>query len=199
VKGGLLIEPCKKTNGFRVGPVLITGLSPIGHRSSRPISRDGHRVGGQWASPAQLSAWLRGPSRRLREVGRQGVRFDYAYVGLPTLDGEPYATGENLPRVALSAPMRVPTDWRAASYAKGLKRIAGSGENDYRRFLLAECLEAYAEVDELQKERLQALLHAEASREIEPGHQPFAQKGTDDAADAVPRRPAFADISVWYN
>ncbi len=24
------------------------------------------------------------------------IRFDYAYVGLPALDGEPYATGENL-------------------------------------------------------------------------------------------------------
>ena len=39
-----------------------------------------------------------------------------------------------------------------------MKRIAGSGENDFRRFLLAECLEAYADLDEAQKERLQALL-----------------------------------------
>ena len=38
-------------------------------------------------------------------------------------------------------------------YAEGLKRIAGSGENDYRRYLLAECLEAYADLDEAQKER----------------------------------------------
>ncbi len=35
VKGGLLIEPCKKTDGYREGPVLITDLCPIGHRSSR--------------------------------------------------------------------------------------------------------------------------------------------------------------------
>jgi hypothetical protein len=42
-----------------------------------------------------------------------------------------------------------------------LKRIAGSGENDYRRFLLAESLEAYAELDEAQKVRLQGLLQSE--------------------------------------
>ena len=34
------------------------------------------------------------------------VRFEYAYVGLPALDGEPYATGENLLGVALGALMR---------------------------------------------------------------------------------------------
>jgi hypothetical protein len=38
-----------------------------------------------------------------------------------------------------------------------LKRIAGSGENDHRRFLPAERLEAYAELDEAQNERLQTL------------------------------------------
>ena len=58
------------------------------------------------------------------------IRFDYAYVGLPALDGEPYATGENLLGVALSALMRLPEDRRAELYAEGLKRIAGSGEND---------------------------------------------------------------------
>ncbi len=30
------------------------------------------------------------------------VRFEYAYVGLPALDGEQYATGENLLGVALA-------------------------------------------------------------------------------------------------
>src|SRR5207249_5653444 len=51
------------------------------------------------------------------------LRFDYAYVGLPALDGEPYATGENLIGVALSALMRVPAERRAELYAEGLKRI----------------------------------------------------------------------------
>jgi hypothetical protein len=66
------------------------------------------------------------------------VCFEYTYVGLPGLEAEQYATGEDLLAVALSALMRQPAERRAELYAEGLKRIAGSGENDYRRFLLAE-------------------------------------------------------------
>src|SRR5437764_2368195 len=90
--------------------------------------------------------------------GQRLLRFEYAYVGLPALDGEPYATGENLLGVALSALMRVPPERRAELHAEGLQRIARSGENDFRRYLLAECLEGYADLDEAQRQRLQALL-----------------------------------------
>jgi hypothetical protein len=96
------------------------------------------------------------------------VRFEYAYVGLPALDGEQYATGENLIGVALSTLMRVPPERRAELFAEGLKRIARSGENDWRRHLLTECLEAYANLDEMQKERLQALLNTEQYQEVKP-------------------------------
>jgi hypothetical protein len=96
------------------------------------------------------------------------LRFEYAYVGLPALDGEPYATGENLLGVALSALMRLPAERRAELHAEGLKRVARSGENDYRRFLLAECLEAYADLDEDQKQRIQRLLTTEPYREVQP-------------------------------
>jgi hypothetical protein len=60
-----------------------------------------------------------------------------------------------------------------------LKRIAGSGENDYRRFLLAECLEAYADLDEAQKERLQALLQTEAYHEVEPLMKTTYERGIE--------------------
>ena len=96
------------------------------------------------------------------------IRFEYTYVGLPALDGEPYVTGENLLGVALSALMRLPANRRGELYAEGLKRIACSEENDYRRFLLAACLEAYADLDEAQTDRLRALLHTEAYQEVEP-------------------------------
>jgi hypothetical protein len=96
------------------------------------------------------------------------VRFDYAYVGLPALDGEQYATGEYLLGVALSALMRVPADRRAELYAEGLKRIVRSGENDFRRHPLAECLEAYTDLDETQEERLQQLLNTERFQEVQP-------------------------------
>jgi hypothetical protein len=107
------------------------------------------------------------------------VRFEYAYVGLPALDGEAYATGENLLGVALSALMRQPADRRAELYAEGLKRIAASRENEFRQFLLAECLEAYAELDEAQKEQLQALLHAEVYHEVEPLMKTTYERGIE--------------------
>jgi hypothetical protein len=95
------------------------------------------------------------------------LRFEYAYVGLPVLDGEPFATGENLLGVALSALMRLPAERRAELHAEGLKRIAQSSENDFRRFLLAECLEAYANLDETQKQRLQVLLKTPEYQEVQ--------------------------------
>ena len=48
---------------------------------------------------------------------RRVVRFEYAYVGLPGLEGEPFASGENLLGVALSALMRLPSERRAELYA----------------------------------------------------------------------------------
>jgi hypothetical protein len=95
------------------------------------------------------------------------LRFDYAYIGLPALNGEQYATGENLVGVALSALMRLPAERRAELHVEGLKRIARSGENDYRRYLLAECLEAYAELSEAEKERLRALLSTPRYQEVQ--------------------------------
>jgi hypothetical protein len=96
------------------------------------------------------------------------LRFEYAYVGLPALDAEPYATGEHLLGVALSGLMRVPPERRAELHAEALKRIARSGENDWRRFLLTECVEAYADLDEAQRQRLQALLATEQYQEGRP-------------------------------
>jgi hypothetical protein len=111
------------------------------------------------------------------------VRFEYAYVGLPALDGEQYATGENLLGVALSALMRQSPDRWAELYAEGLKRIAASGENEFRRMLLAECLEAYAELDEAQKERVQALLHTEAYHEVEPLMKTTYERGIEQGRE----------------
>ena len=119
------------------------------------------------------------------------LRFEYAYVGLPALDGEQYATGENLLGVALSALMRQPADRRAELYAEGLKRIAGSGENDFRRFLLVECLETYSQLDEGQKEQLQALLRTEAYREVEPLMKTTYERGIERGIEQGEQRSAL--------
>jgi Domain of unknown function (DUF4351) len=111
------------------------------------------------------------------------IRFEYAYVGLPALDGEPYATGENLLGLALSVLMQLPANQRAELYAEGLKRIAVSGENDFRRFLLVECLEAYADLEDAQKERLQALLQSEAYQEVEPLMNTTYERGIEQGME----------------
>src|SRR5579863_944347 len=54
------------------------------------------------------------------------------------------------------------------SFVQSLKRIAKSGENDIRRFLLAECLEAYINLDEQQRQQFQALLDTQQFREAKP-------------------------------
>ena len=89
------------------------------------------------------------------------LTFEYAYVGLPGLDGEQYVAGEHLLGVALTALMRVPPARRAEVHAEALRRLAEARENDYRRYLLLDCLEAYATLDEAQAQELEALLRTE--------------------------------------
>jgi Domain of unknown function (DUF4351) len=96
------------------------------------------------------------------------LRFEYAYVGLPALAAEQYVSGESLLGVALSSLMRVSTERRAEIHAEALKRIVESGENDWRRFLLAECVEAYGDLDEAQQQRLEALLTTEQYQQVRP-------------------------------
>jgi hypothetical protein len=61
--------------------------------------------------------------------------------------------------------MKVPAERRAELHAAALKRIARSGENGHRQHLLAECLEAYAELDEAQRHKLQELLKTDQYEE----------------------------------
>ena len=89
------------------------------------------------------------------------LAFTYAYVGLPGLDGEQYVAGDHLFGVALTALMRVPPARRAAVHAEALRRLAEARENDYRRYLLLDCLEAYAMLDDARAQELGALLRTE--------------------------------------
>jgi hypothetical protein len=93
--------------------------------------------------------------------GHRLLGFTYAYVGLPGLDGEQYVAGEPLLGAALTALMRVPPARRAAVHAEALRRLAEARENEYRRYLLLECLEAYAALDQAQAQELEALLRTE--------------------------------------
>src|SRR5439155_18381905 len=95
------------------------------------------------------------------------LHFEYAYVGLPALDGEQYAMGENVLGLALAALMRVPEERRTQLAADILQRLARSGENEYRRFLLAECVLAYLGHGEAQRQQLEQVLRDERYKEAQ--------------------------------
>ena len=87
------------------------------------------------------------------------LRFEYAYIGLPALDGLPYYNGANVLGLALSALMKLPAADRARIKAEGLAKIARARENTAKRELLAECFDNYlklAPADESEFDRLWA-------------------------------------------
>jgi hypothetical protein len=107
------------------------------------------------------------------------VAFEYAYVGLPALDGEQYVAGEHLLGVALTALMRVPRARRVEVHAEALRRLAEARENEYRRYLLLDCLEAYATLDEAQAQELEALLRTERYQEAQAMPMTSFEKGLE--------------------
>lgn len=89
---------------------------------------------------------------------RRLVHFEYPYVGLPALDAEHYLRGDNWLGVALAALMRVPDDRRAWLKAEALRRLVECPENELRRFLLCEVVQAYLPLEGPQLEEFNHLL-----------------------------------------
>ena len=79
-----------------------------------------------------------------------------------------------------------------------MKRIAASGENDFRRFLLVECLEAYVELDEAQKDRLQAFPHAEPYQEVESLMKTTYERGIERGIEQGERRLTLRLIEAKF-
>ncbi|MGH7172751.1 MAG: hypothetical protein ACRELG_20915 [Gemmataceae bacterium] len=101
-------------------------------------------------------------------AGLEVLRFQYLYVGLPALTAEDYVAGSNWLGVALAALMRVPRQRKTRLRAEALRRILLEyTENDYRRFLLQECVEAYIQLSEQEQQEFELLLHTEPYKEIE--------------------------------
>lgn len=86
------------------------------------------------------------------------VRFRYLYVGLSALDGLEYLNGQNLLGVGLSSLMKLPGDRAAVLGVEAIERIAQSDLDDQRKYLLAECIEAYLPLDEAGRARFQELI-----------------------------------------
>lgn len=97
------------------------------------------------------------------------LHFEYAYIGLPALDGLPYYNGANLLGLALSALMKLPVEDSARIKAEGLAKIARAKENTARVELLTECFNNYLKLDataEPEFERLQKELFPEGKEVV---------------------------------
>lgn len=111
-------------------------------------------------------------------AGMEVLRYQYLYVGLPALTAEEYLTGSNWLGVALAALMRVPRARKVRLRAEALRRILLEyTENDYRRLLLQECVEAYLQLSKRQQRQFEQLLRIEPYKEIEPMMLTTFEKG----------------------
>lgn len=86
------------------------------------------------------------------------VRFHYLYAGLRGLDGLEYLKGQNLLGVGLSSLMKVPADRAPELGATAIDRIAQSELDDERKYMLAECVEAYLPLDAAGRQQFEKLI-----------------------------------------
>ena len=110
---------------------------------------------------------------------RRLVHFEYPYVGLPALDAEHYVNGDNWLGVALAALMRVPPERRAWLKAEALRRLVACPENEMRRFLLCEVVQAYLPLEGPQLEEFNHLLITEKYAEVLPMATTWFEEGLE--------------------
>jgi hypothetical protein len=89
------------------------------------------------------------------------LRFEYLYIGLPSLNAEEYLHGESALGIALSSLMKAAPGRRVALAAIALKRLLEYELTDWQRRLLCECLVAYSGMDEQQFQELEQIMASE--------------------------------------
>lgn len=85
----------------------------------------------------------------------------YHYVGLPSLDAVQYAHGDNWLGVAFSALMASPVKAKPSLGATAIRRLAEGEMNEYQRFLLMDCLQAYLPLDAEGRAEYERILSTE--------------------------------------
>jgi hypothetical protein len=126
------------------------------------------------------------------------VHFEYAYVGLPALDGEQHLTGANVLGLALGALMRLPKGREVELGLLALRRLHGSGQTDYRRFLLGECLGAYLPLDDAQKRQFEEQLNSDAYHEVRAMTKTWFEEGLEKGLEQGQRRMLQKQLEVRF-
>lgn len=112
-------------------------------------------------------------------LGRRPLRFEYDYVGLPGLKGEPYLAGGNVLGQALSALMNWPRAERPRAAVEALERIVGSAETPRRKLLLCDCVNSYAPLDDNQRVALSQLLQEPQRTEVKMFGKTWHEEGME--------------------
>jgi hypothetical protein len=107
------------------------------------------------------------------------VRFNYLYVGLPGLKAVDYIEGGNWLGVALTALMQIPKEKIAQMRADALRRLSEAPLSDHKRFLLTECVDAYLDVDEAQKNEFAKLLKTGEYSGVQAMNKTTYEKGEE--------------------
>jgi hypothetical protein len=126
------------------------------------------------------------------------LQFWFAYVGLPALDAETYLHGENLLGVALTSLMRVPRERRVELHIEALDRISQAQDNEWRRYLLAECLQVYSDLDPAEWERLQQLLITNKHEETRQMTLTYFERGKIEGERKALERVAMRQLEVRF-
>jgi hypothetical protein len=109
--------------------------------------------------------------------------FQYLYIGMPGLDGQKYLAGDNSLGVALSPLMDLPESKRAELTAQALDRLVHSEENMWRKFLLCECVQAYAPLSSAQRKKLDTLLVSERYSEVKAMTKTWYEEGMEKGVE----------------
>jgi hypothetical protein len=113
------------------------------------------------------------------------------------LKADQYIAGSNWLGVALAALMRVPSSRKVWLRVEALRRILlECPENDYRRLLLQECVEAYLQLREDEQREFERMVHTEPYKEIEPMMLTTFEKGV--AKGREEGRPEIARLLLEH-
>jgi hypothetical protein len=106
------------------------------------------------------------------------LKFQYPYLGLPALEAESYLNGRSWLGLALASLMRIEKRRKAWLRAELLRRLwVECPENDYRKFLLTEVVEAYLGLDEEQEREFEKILREPRYQEALPMMTTTFEKG----------------------
>jgi hypothetical protein len=102
---------------------------------------------------------------------------------LPALNAADYLQGSNSLGVALSALMRIPQEQKARLKAEALRKLVQSGENDWRRFLLCDTVQAYLPLPEPQLAEFDRLLTTEDFKMVMPTVKTWYDQGLEEGLE----------------